>query len=156
MFISQGDVEDHLIRCRLIVGARLGIDVSDLTEKEFLSELKIRFTQASTLFARFTGAYRSWYAFHVRIEKDGKSGKLNEGERIELHQLITERDESRKALLRYLDFVTGMSSTTATGSALGFDAITQEDIDSARRASPDEARDFLIRSGVIETDNRDG
>jgi len=154
LFLSQMEVEDHLVRCRRIVGSRLGIDVNALSEEEFLSELKLRFSSAGTLFEKFKNSYRSWHAFHVRIDKEGKSGNLSEKERDELHQLITERDESRKALLRYLDFVTGMSSTPKTVSSPGVDVITQEDIDSARRASPDEARDFLIRSGVIETDNR--
>lgn len=155
MFITKEEVENHLFRCRTIVGVRLGIDAEQMPESVFLELLNQQFKMAGQLLARFLNAYRDWYAFHEQIEREGKAGRLSQDERAELHQRITERDQSRTSLLQYLDFVAG-PRPSASASADQLSSISQSFVDKVRGESSDEAQDFLIRAGIIQLDPRNG
>lgn len=103
MWVTEADVNMLRAWATQRLAEKLGIqDPEWMTSVELVELIEQVDPNGAQLLGRFNDAYREWFDFHVEIERDGKSGKLNATEQHRLHALIKARDESRVALRDYI------------------------------------------------------
>ncbi len=101
LWFTENDMKNFLGEIVRITSNRLKVkDWEWLYPTELLEQIKEKNAEVHSKLEAFFAAYRSWHAFHVKIDSEGKSGKLSSAENAELMSLIEKRDSSRKALMK--------------------------------------------------------
>lgn len=65
-----------------------------------MEDIKVVDSVAHDLLINFTNAYRKWYDFHRKVEKEGKLG--DPSIHPELDEVIENRDKTRSQMVEYL------------------------------------------------------
>ena len=93
-------VTNHAIRT---TAEKLGVRAAAWkAADELLGAIKRKDGQTHKILTAFVRAYEDWFAFHLWIEENGKTGNLDNQEKKMLADKIRNRDSSRDAILKRL------------------------------------------------------
>lgn len=105
MTITEQERKAFLRRILIEVAHRLDIrDPEGMEEdSELLPAIERKDHMAMKILGAFRSAFRRWHDKGIELERSATQGLDVTGIRVELMGLMTERDVSREAMIRYLD-----------------------------------------------------
>jgi len=112
MELTRADFEDFMRRVPVEVADQIG--ATDLASDP-RTAIERKDTMALRVMAQFPETYRRWYEKSLELEQAAAVGKNLDQLRQEVVGLITERDITRDALVRYLDHVAPRHAHHAVG-----------------------------------------
>lgn len=103
LWLSKNDLKNFFGEVTRNVAKELNVSEWEwLFHSELLEQIKAQDSMVARKLESFFSAYKNCHNFHVKVEKEGRAGKLSLTENDELQTLISVRHVAREALLKEL------------------------------------------------------
>lgn len=104
LYMIKEEMAVHCHHCVRLTANRMKLtDIDWKGTDELLAQIEGIDGATYGILLDYLNAYRSWHDFHVWIESNEKSGRLDDHERDRLLGYSAKKDSKRKAIVRWLD-----------------------------------------------------